>query len=73
MELDTINYIKNNTNLYQYLRENSHLYKYLNRDPSSLKEIEETMKKVYKLTPEDRLAKISQSISLVSNFLDVLK
>ena len=73
MDLYTINYIKNNPNLYQDLRENSHLYKYLNRDPSSLKEIEETMKKVYKLTPEDRLAKISQSISLVSNFLDVLK
>ncbi len=73
MDLYTINYIKNNPLLYRYLRENSHLYKYLNRDPAVLKEIEESMKKTYKLTTEDRLEKISRSISLVSNFIDVLK
>ena len=63
MDLYTINYV----------REESSWYKYLNRDSSYLKVIEEEMQKKYKLTTQDRIAKISQGISLVSNILDVLK
>ena len=73
MDLYTINYIKTNHLIYNYLREESSWYKYLNRDSSYLKVIEEEMKKKYKLTTQDRIAKISQGISLVSNILDVLK
>lgn len=73
MDLYTINYIKKNQMIYTYLRENSYWYKYLNRNPMYLKQVEEEAKKKYKLTASDRIEKISNSISLVSNILDVLK
>lgn len=73
MNLYTINYIKTNPNIYRYLRENSYWYKYLNRDPLSIKELEKEMRDKYKLTPIDRIEKISESINLISTFMDVLK
>lgn len=65
--------IRNNPNIYRYLREYSYWYKYLNRDPTSVKILEEEMKNRYKLTTKDRLEKISESFSLISSFMDVLK
>lgn len=73
MNLYTINYIKNNPLIYSYLRENSYWYKYLNRSPLYLKKVEAEAKKYYKQTTEDKIEKLSNSISLVSNILDVLK
>ncbi len=73
MDLYTINYIKKNPMIYTYLRENSYWYKYLNRSSIYLKQVEKEAKKKYKLTTTDRIEKISNSISLVSNILDVLK
>ena len=73
MDLYTINYIKNNPLIYNYLRENSSWYKQLNRDSSNLKLLEEEMKKRYKLTTEDKIAKLSKNINLVATFMDVLK
>lgn len=73
MDLYTINYIKNNPLIYNYLRENSFWYKQLNRDSSNLKSLEEEMKKRYKLTAEDKIAKFSRNIELISTFIDVLK
>ncbi len=72
MNLYTINYIRTNPNIYRYLRENSYWYKYLNRDPASIKKLEEEMKTNYKLTPKDRIEKISNSINLISTFMNVL-
>lgn len=73
MDLYTINYIKNNPMLYQYLREHSYWYKRLNRGRESLKDVEEEMKKQYKLTPQDKIEKLSRSIEMISTFVDVLK
>lgn len=73
MNLYTINYIKTNPMIYNYLREDSSWYKFLNRDENSLKALETQMKKAYKLTPEDKIEKISRSINLISSFMDVLK
>lgn len=73
MDLYTINYIKNDPNLYNYLREDSSWYKYLNRDRSNLKILEEEMRKRYKLTASDQIEKLSRSINLISTFIDVLK
>ena len=73
MDLYTINYIKTNPVVYNYLRENSSWYKQLNRDGSALKHIEELAKKRYELTLEDKIAKLSKNINLISNFIDVLK
>ena len=73
MDLYTINYIKNNPLVYGYLRENSYWYKELNRDSNVLKQIEEEAKKMYKMTPEDKIQKLSRNIELISTFIDVLK
>lgn len=59
--------------LYQYLREHSYWYKRLNRGRESLKDVEEEMKKQYKLTPQDKIEKLSRSIEMISTFVDVLK
>lgn len=73
MNLYTINYIKANPMLYRYLRENSYWYKYLNRDAVILKQLENEMKKAYKITTEDKINKLSRNIKLISSFMDVLK
>ena len=69
----TINYIKNNPLIYNYLREKPEWYKELNRDGSSIKIVEALAKKHYHQTPEDKIKKISQTITMINNFLDVLK
>ncbi len=73
MDLYTINYIKRNKLIYNYLRENPTWYKQLNRDSSNLKLLESLAKKHYHLTPEDKIKKLSESINLINNFLDVIK
>ena len=73
MDLYTINYIKNNPIIHNYLREEPSWYKQLNRSSKNLKPLEELAKKHYKLTPQDRLESLSQSINIINNFLDVLK
>lgn len=73
MDLYTINYIKNNPLVYNYLRENPEWYKALNRDGANIKKVEALSKKYYHQTPEDKIKKITQTISMLNNFLDVLK
>lgn len=72
MELETIKYIKNNPLIYNYLREDSSWYERLNRGENVLKELEETAKKFYKQTPEDKLKKLSKNIELIKTFLEVM-
>ena len=45
----------------------------LNRNPESIKDLEIEMKNKYKLTTEDKLEKINNSMSLIRSFMDVLK
>ena len=73
MQIDIKIAIEQNPNLKRYLKENSYWYNYLNRTPISLKAMEEEMKKKYKLTQEDKIEKMYNSISMVSEFLKILK
>lgn len=73
MQVQTRIIINNNLDLKRYLKEHSYWYKYLNRNPIYLKEMEEAMKKDYKLTTSDKIQKIGENISFVSNLLSVLK
>ncbi len=73
MKLNLVRSLRNNPPLYHYLKYNSYWYKELNRNPSSIKELEQEMKKAYKLTPEDRISKINDKISFIASFLEVLK
>ena len=72
MKLETIYYIKTNPLIYNYLREDSSWYKKLNRGEDVLKEIEESAKKFYKQTPEDKLNQLSKNIELIKTFLEVM-
>ena len=73
MNLYTQYRIRNNANSLRYLRENSNWYKYLNRNPNYLKDMEQAMKNKYKLTAQDKLEKLNQSMGLVHSLMDVLK
>ena len=73
MDIKTQIYVRSNPNIYRYLREYSYWYKFLNRDPNVIKDLEREMKSRYKLTTEDRLEKINNSISIIHSFMDVLK
>lgn len=65
--------IKNNLMYQKFLRENSIWYKYLNRNPLLFNDFISDMKDKYELKPSDRLNKVLNNISLIQNFLDVLK
>lgn len=73
MDIRTQIMVRSNPNIYRFLREESYWYKYLNRNPNSMKDLEKAMKNKYKLTTEDRLEKVGNSISLLHSFMDVLK
>ena len=73
MNLSTQFKIKNNPLLQKYIREYSYWYKYLNRNPLMIKELEKEMKDKYKLTPKDKVEKISRNLDMISQVLEVLK
>ena len=73
MDIKTQIIVRSNPNIYRFLREESYWYKYLNRDPNSIKDLEKAMKAKYKLTTEDKLEKLNQSMNLIQSFMDVLK
>lgn len=65
--------IEQNPNLKRYLKENSYWYHFLSRDPNNIKKMEEEMKKKYKLTTSDRLEKLYNDVSMIQEFLKILK
>ena len=73
MDIKTQMIVRSNPNLYRFLREESYWYKYLNRNPKYLKDMEQAMKNKYKLTAQDKLEKLNQSMGLIHSLMDVLK
>ena len=57
----------------KYLREHSGYYKNIIRNPNSVNQLVEMMKKEYHLTFPDKLDKLKNNISLFNTFMDVLK
>ena len=72
MIIETQIKIRSNPYLYNYLRDNSSWYKMLNRDPNSIKQLENEMKSAYKLNLTDRIDSIGKRIEMVRTFIDVL-
>ena len=72
MQLETQFQINSDQKLKSFLRENSYWYKYLNRSPSYIKPFIKEMKDKYKLTPKDRLNKITNDINTFKTFLSIL-
>ena len=65
--------LRSNPNDIKYLREKSYWYKFLNRNKNYFKQFEEEMKKEYKLTSEDKINKMANSIHMLSKFIDILQ
>lgn len=73
MNYELVQRIRSNPLLNQYLKYNSYWYKELIRSPSSIKKMEQEMKKEYKLTTEDKIGKLSEQMNMITSFLDILK
>ena len=73
MKLDTIMKINSNPLEKQFLREHSYWYKYLNRSDTVYQEFIRDMKEKYKLTTADKLNKLSNDMTILRTFLEVLK
>ena len=73
MNLENIVKIKSNPMLQKYIRENSYWYKILNRNPSMLKNMEDEMKKAYKLRFEDKIDNLNGKVNMIKAFMDALK
>ena len=73
MKYELVQKIRSNPLLNQYLKYNSYWYKELIRDPSSIKKLEQEMKKEYKLTTEDKISRLSERMNMITSFLEVLK
>ena len=73
MQVETRIIINSNNNLKSYLKTHSYWYKNLNRNPILIQKMKEEMEKEYKITPQDKVEKFSQSINTISNILEVLK
>ena len=72
MSLELQYRINSDPRLKQFLRENSYWYKYLNRSNTYLKPFISDMKDKYKLKT-NKINKLTNNISMVRAFLDVLK
>ena len=73
MSYDVWYKIDNDINLKKFLRENSYWYKQLNRDSNNFNSFVSDMKIKYKLTTEDRINKMVDSMGMLQSLLDVLK
>ena len=72
MQFNVLFMIRNNPNLYNYLKYNSYWYKELIRNPNIVKYMSEEMKKEYKLTPSDKLKKVSDNINMIKAFMEIV-
>jgi len=73
MPLDLVYLIRNNPPLNHYLKYHSYWYKELIRNPSSISVMENEMKKEYKLTTGDKIAKMGERMQMIRTFLEVLR
>ena len=73
MQLDVQYRLSQDELAHTFLREHSYWYKYLNRSNTYLKPFISDMKDKYKLKTTDKINKLTNNISMVRAFLDVLK
>lgn len=73
MRPDLLNVIRTTSYLDEYLKYHSYWYQYLIDDPSSISKMDEYAKKEYKLTLEDKINNMTDKLSIIQTFLDVMK
>ncbi len=65
--------LNNNYYLRKFLRENSKYYKDLIRNSDFIYELNEIMKKEYKLTIPDKIEKFKNDLKMFSSVMDIFK
>ena len=65
--------INNNQYIKRYLRENSRFYKDIIRNPYFINNLNEMMKKEYKLTFPDKIEKIKNDLRMFNSVMDIFK
>ena len=73
MRTETLVAIRNNPYYYNYLRVNSSWYKLLNRDIRYLKDMEVEIKDYYRLNFSDKLSDLNKKITVIKNFIDIMR
>ena len=73
MRYDIIVKIRTDPNVFTYLKYHSYWYKILLRNPDSISDMINEMKKEYKLTTADKLNQINHKLKTIRTFLEVLK
>ena len=65
--------LKKNLHCLAYLHEHAIWYKILNRNPEKFRELNEIAREYYKLRPSDKIEKMVDTMSFVSNLMANLK
>ena len=65
--------LKKNPHCLAYLHEHAIWYKILNRNPEKFRELNEIAREYYKLRPSDKIEKMVDTMSFVSNLMANLK
>ena len=73
MQSDILFKIRNNPNLSTYLKYNSYWYKELLINPNSIFNVEQEMKKEFKLTLADKISNMNEKVEMIRSFMDILK
>lgn len=73
MEVKTLMQVRSNFYITNYLREHSYWYKYLNRNPESVVYLEKEVKEHYKLTAKDKMEDFANKLSMIQNFVEILR
>ena len=73
MRADVLLRIRNDINLSTYIKYHSYWYKELIRNPNRIITMEEEMKKEYKLTMGDKIARLNSKVEIIRTFLEVMK
>lgn len=73
MRSDVLLKLRNDPRLYTLIKYNSYWYKELLINPSSITNMEEEMKREYKLTFADKINDVSNKVETIRTFMEVLK
>ena len=73
MRSDVLLKIRNDPNLSTYLKYHSYWYKELLINPSSIFQMEQEMKKEFKLTLADKINTMTEKVQMLRTFMDVFK
>ena len=73
MRPDILFKIRTDKNLDNYIKYHSYWYRELSRNPERIIDMENDMKKEYKLTTADKIEQFGNKLKVIRTFMDVFK